>query len=64
MTWEEFLTTKLGLWIDKHSSTDNTLHGSSRLVEKSGISLQIEEKAEASGGDLTCYVSSHEDALI
>ena len=63
MTWEEFLTTKLGLWIDKHSSTDNTLHGSSRLVEKSGILLQIEEKAEASGGDLTCYVSSHEDAV-
>ena len=34
MTWEEFLTTKFGLWIDTRSSTDNTLHGSGRAVEK------------------------------
>ena len=32
--WEEFLTTKFGLWIDTRSSTDNTLHGSGRAVEK------------------------------
>ena len=25
VTWGEFLTTKFGLWIDTHSSTDNTL---------------------------------------
>ena len=35
VTWEEFLTTKFGLWIDTRLSTDNTLHGSVRTVEKS-----------------------------
>ena len=34
VTWEEFLTTKLELWIDTRTSTDNTLHGSNRTVEK------------------------------
>ena len=42
MTWEEFLTTKFGLWIDTRSSTDNTLHGSGRAVEKSVVLFQIE----------------------
>ena len=64
MTWEEVLTTKFGLWIDARSSTDNTLHGSGRTVEKSGILLQIEKAPEASNGDLTCYVFSLEDAVV
>ena len=34
VTWEEFLTTKFGLWIDTRLSTDNTLLGSGRAVEK------------------------------
>ena len=63
MTWEEFLTTKFGLWIDTRSSTDNTLNGSGRAVEKSGILLQIKKVSEASNGDLTCYVFSLEDAV-
>ena len=63
MTWGDFLTTKFGLWIDTRLSTDNTLHGSSRAVEKSGILLQIEKAPEASNGDLTCYVFSLEDAV-
>ena len=62
VTWEEFLTTKFGLWIDTRSSTDNTLHGRGRAVEKSGILLQIEKAPDASNGDLTCYVFSLEDA--
>ena len=62
MTWEEFLTTKFGLWIDMCSSTDNTLHGSGRTVEKSDILLQIGKVPETSNGDLICYVSSLEDA--
>ena len=62
MTWDDFLTTTFGLWIDTRSSTDNTLHGSGRTVEKSGILLQIEKVPEASG-DLTCYVFSLEDAV-
>ena len=63
VTLEECLTTKFGLWIDTRSSTDNTLHGSGRTVEKSGILLQIEKVPEASNGDLTCYVFSLEDAV-
>ena len=53
---------KFGLWIDTRSSTDNTLHGSGRTVEKSGILLQIEKVPEASG-DLTCCVFSLEDTV-
>ena len=58
VTWEEFLTTKFGLWIDTRSSTDNTRHSSGRTVEKSAILLQIEKAPEASNADLTCYVFS------
>ena len=58
VTWEEFLTTKFGLWIDTRSSTDNTRHSSGRTVEKSAILIQIEKAPEASNGDLTCYVFS------
>ena len=61
-TWKEFLTKIFGLWIDTHSSTSNTLHGSGRAVEKSGILLQIEKVPEASNGDLTSYVFIHENA--
>ena len=39
VTWEYFLTTKSALWIHTHSKIDNTLHGSGRAVEKSGILL-------------------------
>ena len=63
MKWKEFLTTKFGLWIDTRSSTDNTLQGSGRVVEKSGILLQIEKVPETSNSDLTCYVFSLEDAV-
>ena len=63
VTWKEFLTTNFGLWIDTRSSTDNTLHGSGRVVEKSGILLQIEKISETGNGDLTCYVFSFEDAV-
>ena len=63
MTWEEFLTRKFGLWIDTRSSTNNTLHGSGRAVEKSGILLQIEKAPDTSNGDLTCHVFSLEDAV-
>ena len=63
VTWGEFLTTKFGLWIDVRSSNDNRLHGSGRTVERSGILLQIELAADASDGDLVCYVFSLEDAV-
>ena len=49
--------------MDTRSSIDNTIHGSSRTVEKSGILPQIEKVPEASNGDLTCYVFSPEDAV-
>ena len=61
--WGEFLTTKFGLWIDVRSSNDNQLHGSGRTVERRGILLEIEGAADASDGDLVCYVFSLEDAV-
>ena len=63
VTWGEFLTTKFGLWIYVRSSNDNQLHGSGRTVERSGILLQIERAADASDGDLVCYVFSLEDSV-
>ena len=55
--------TTFGFWIDVRSSNDNRLHGSGRTVERSGILLQIERAADASDGDLVCYVFSLEDAV-
>ena len=43
VTWEEFLTTKFGLWIDTRLSTNNALHGSGRTVEKSGLLLRLKK---------------------
>ena len=63
MIWEDVLTTKFGLWIDKLSSADKSLHGSGRAVEKSGILLQTEKVSEASNGDLTCYMFRLEHAV-
>ena len=63
MTWEYFLTTKFRLWIDTRSSTDNTLYGSGKAVEKSGILLQIGNAPDVSIGDLTCYVFNLEDSV-
>ena len=63
MTWEEFLTTTFGLWIDTCSSTDNMLHGRGRAVEKRGILLQIEKVAESNYGNFICHVFSLEDAV-
>ena len=67
--WEDVLMTKFGLWIDTRSSSDNTLHGSGRAVEKSGILLQIEKVVESNdtesneSNDLTCHVFSLEEAV-
>ena len=58
VTWEHFLTTKFGLWIDTALTTRFTA-----AVHKSGILIQIEKAPEASNGDLTCYVSNLEDAV-
>ena len=49
--------------MNTRSSTDNTLHGSGRIVEKSGILLQIEKVPETINGDLTCHIFSLEDAV-
>ena len=63
VTWKGFLTTKFALWIDTRLSTNNTLPGSGRAVEKTGTLLQIEKAPEASGDDLTCHVFSLEDTM-
>ena len=59
----EFLTTKFVLWIDTRSISNNALHGSGMIVEKSGILLQTEKAPENSGGDPVCYVFSPEDSV-
>ena len=40
VTWEEFLATKFGLWIDTRAITDNTLHGSGRVENQGNDSDQ------------------------
>ena len=63
VSWSDFLTTKFGLWVDMRSSVDNALHGSGRTVDKSGVLLQIDKVAEASG-DLTCHVFAIADTVL
>ena len=60
VSFEEYLTTKYGLWIDTRSSVNNKLHGSGRLVN-SGVKLQINKVAETAG-NLTCYIYALQDA--
>ena len=60
--FEDFLTTKYGLWIDTRSSTHNKLHGSGRTVN-SGIKLQIDKVSETAG-NLTCYIFALQDAYV
>ena len=62
VTWEDFLKTKFALWMDTRSSIDSTCRGSGKIVEKSGILIQI-EKAPETNGDIACYVFSLEYAL-
>ena len=57
MTWEYFLTAKFGLWINTCLSTDNTVHGNSRAVEKSDILLQIKKAPEFSLEDAVDHLS-------
>ena len=61
--WSQFLTTKFCLWIDMRSSINNSLHGSGKTVDKSGVLLQIDKMGEASG-DLTCHVFAITDSVL
>ena len=61
--WDEFSTTKFGLWIDTCSSIDSKPHGSGRAVEKSGILLLIKKAPETSGGDIAWYAFSLEHVV-
>ena len=54
---------KCGLRLDTCSSTDNILNDSSRLLEKSGVLLQIENTAESSDDDPKYHVFSLADSL-
>ena len=57
-----FFDEKSAIWINTRSSIDNTLHGSSRAVGKSGTLLQIKKAPEASS-DLMCCMFRLEDAV-
>ena len=48
--------------MDTCSSTDITLHGNGRAVDR-GMVIQTEKASEVSSGDLMCYVFSLEDAV-
>ena len=63
MTWKNFLTTKLGIWINVKSSIDSALYGNGRTVEKSENFLQIEIGTGICNDDVTCHVSSLEDSV-
>lgn len=54
---------KFGLRLDTCSSTDNTLNDSGRLLEKSGVLLQIEKTAESSDDDPKYHVLSLADSV-
>ena len=47
----EFLTSKYSMWLDLRTSDDDSLNGSGRRIENAseGITIQITEKAEATG---------------
>ena len=62
VSFEEYLTTKYGLWIDMRSSTDKKLHGSSRLVNNN-IKLQIDKIGESTA-NLLCYIFAPQDAYV
>ena len=51
------------IWAMDRYTFEYWQHFSRQDSEKSGILLQIEKAAETSGGDLTCYVFSLEDAV-
>ena len=44
VTWEDFLTTKFGLWIGTRSSTDIILHGSSREWKKVAYYFKLKKQ--------------------
>lgn len=43
VTWQNFVATKIELWVYMHLSTDNTLHDSDRAMEKCSILLYTEK---------------------
>lgn len=43
VTWENFVATKIVLWVYMHLSTDNTLHDNDRAMEKRSILLYTEK---------------------
>ena len=64
VTWGEFLTTKFGLWIDTRLSTDNTLHGSDREVEKKAHYFKLKKHIKSAMVILhaTCLVLKTQSA--
>ena len=62
VSFEQFLTSKFGLWIDTRSSQENTLHGSGRTI-LGNIKLQIDKIPETTDGTLTCYIFKIQDVV-
>ena len=62
VTWEEVLKIKSDLQVHAFSNPDDTFHGRNRTAENDE-SLIPTVKVTESEGDLTCCVSSLEDAV-
>ena len=63
MRWEEFFTTKFGIWVNTCWSIDNILYASCRAVDYNAILLQTETEVESRDGNLTCRMFRLEDAV-
>ena len=63
VSFEQFLTSKFGLWIDTRSSRGKCiLHGSGKTVLGT-IKLQIDKVPETTDGTLTCYIFKIQDVV-
>ena len=62
MNFEEFLTTKFGVWSDTRSSQENTLHGSAKTILGNN-KLQIDKIPETDDVSLICYIIKFQDAV-
>ena len=60
---EEYLTDKYALWLNFRTIDENTLHGTGKIENTSGVILQIEKSAESAGA-LEVYIYLIMDAQL
>lgn len=60
MIWKEFLTAKLGIWVNVRSNIDNALVEQWRKV---GFYFRLKKVTGNSDDNLPCYISSLENSV-